>query len=218
MKFRKPELIPLIFIVLATGLLCTLGMWQIERLAWKNDLIADIKAGQHAPTLNVWKDDAYYRNIEIEGTFIHDKTLKKVGRVQGKTMVYLQLTPFQLETGEIVLVNRGYVPEDAQASMPGAASITGIIRPLRGKRLFTPDNHPEKNLWLYEDIDAMSRFTGLPLENAIIETTGDSRISDDQPEFKLRNDHLGYAITWFLLAVIGLIMFAIYHRIPEEKS
>ena len=222
MKFRRPQFIPLAFIIGTTLLLVSLGLWQAQRLVWKNNLIARIETAQAEPALTAWQDSADYRNIEIEGTFIHDRSLHLVGRPKGSSMGFFILTPLQLEDGKTVLVNRGWAPEGEKIAMPGASLIRGVVRPAREKRYFSPDNQPEKNVWFYEDIPAMSRVTNLTLENGVIEAVGTPEKGIyPQPgdgKISLRNDHLGYAITWFALAAIGLIMFAIYHRIPERKA
>ncbi len=85
-----------------------------------------------------------------------------------------------------------------------------------------PDNQPEHNLWFYEDLPAIEQNTGLTLLPLVVEMTGAHKanvypIPNDSATV-LRNDHLEYAITWFSVMLIGLIMFAFYHRLPDKKS
>lgn len=217
-RFRTPELIPLIFIVIATAMLSGLGMWQIERLQWKNALIADITTAHAKPTLHAFSLEPY-RRIEISGQWLPDKTMKVAGKpqfVEGQG--YFRYTPLKLADGSILLVNRGWAPNDWSDPAPAQAHVTGILRPFRTKRLFTPENHPEHNLWLHEDQPAMEVYSGLTLKHLILEATGE-RKSETYPypsdgKISLRNDHLGYAITWFSLAFIGIFMFVAYHRKP----
>lgn len=225
MKFRKPELIPLLFIICATLVLSTLGVWQVQRLQWKNALTANIEKAQAEETLgnlpeNV--DGLAYRNVILSGKFMNDKALRLVGRKENMRAGFFVLTPFVLEDdGRVILVNRGYAEVGNENPVDGMQTIQGVLRPPREKRPFAPENNIEKNLWFYEDIAAISGIIGKPLLPYVIEATGTDRqtqplVSDGK--ISMRNDHLGYAITWFSLAIVGLVMFAFYQRIPENKA
>ncbi|MFO0388724.1 MAG: SURF1 family protein [Alphaproteobacteria bacterium] len=225
MKFRKPELIPLLFIIFATLVLTTLGAWQVQRLQWKNALTANIEKAQAEETLgnlpeNV--DGLAYRNVILSGRFINDTALRLVGRKSDMGAGFFVLTPFVLEDdGRVILVNRGYAETGKENPVDGLQTIQGILRPPREKRPFAPDNQQDKNLWFYENISAISSLIGRPLLPYVIEATGTDKrtqpiVSDGK--ISMRNDHLGYAITWFSLAIVGLVMFAFYQRIPENKA
>jgi len=220
MRFRKPELIPLLFILVAEILLIGLGAWQVERLEWKNGLIAAISTAQAEPVLDRLPESLEgleYRKVTLTGKFLHDKTLHKVGSRQGERPGFFLLTPFALKDGRIILVNRGFAPKDMAKEPKGAQQVYGVLRPMRGKRaFFIPDNQPQKNLWLYEDISAMSQQTKLTLLPLVVEATGAYEKNvypiPSDGKIALRNDHLGYAITWFSLALVGIILFGIYYR------
>ena len=225
MTFRKPQLIPLLFIIGATALLCTLGGWQLQRLAWKEGLIATITQAQAEPALVSLPRDMNgldYRKISLGGHFIKDKELRMVAQPRGGQPGFSQVMPFVLSDGRVILVNRGWVLahwEDKQA-LP--TKVEGVIRPMRPKRTFTPDNQPENNLWFFEDAETMGKAVDKQLVPMIIEATGE-RKKDVYPvpsdgKISLRNDHLGYAIIWFSLAVIGLVMFVFYHRESEKHT
>lgn len=233
LRFRKPQLVPLLFILAATLLLGGLGAWQLQRLAWKEQLIAQIAQAQAEPALgNIpehFEDnmvrrfpDVLYHNVALTGTFHYDKTLHLIGRQRGPEVGYFMLTPLELEDdGRVVLVNRGFSPVGKDARPQGLQTVKGVARPLREKRLFSPANHPEKNIWFYEDIAAMQDATGLSLLPVVIEAAGTPQAGlypvPNEAKLTLRNDHLGYAITWFSLMVVGWVMFAFYHHIPATK-
>lgn len=226
MRFRKPELIPSIFITGATVLLFGLGFWQVERLQWKETQLAHIKQAQAEDALGdlpTRLDDIEYHTVLLTGTFLNDKMFHMVGRPQGEGPGFYVVTPFRLDDdGRIILVNRGFAPEGKEGKPEGLQTVRGIIRPNRPHRMFMPDNLPEKNVWFYEDIPAMSQAVGAPVLPLIVEQTGKAEKGiypvPSDGTITLRNDHLNYAITWFLLGFIGLFMFAAYHRIPEEKK
>lgn len=232
MRLRKPETIPLLFIITATLLLTSLGIWQVQRLQWKNEQAAQVKLAQEKPALGYLPQeidmlqnpgDLDYRNVVLTGRFVYNRTLHRIGHIQDEGMGFFLLTPLVLEDdGRIVLVNRGFSPKDKESRPKGVQTVRGIIRPLREKRLFSPENKPQNNLWFYEDIPAMGKATQLPLLPVMVEATGKREFEvypvPHDGTIVLRNDHLNYAITWFSLAIIGLVMFIIYHRIPNPKN
>jgi surfeit locus 1 family protein len=220
MRFRKPELIPLLFIVVAVGVCVTLGVWQLERLAWKESLMAAIETAQAEPTLTTLPKDLAaldYRNVELKGQFLQDKALHRVGSRQGERPGFVLLVPLKLKDGRVILVDRGYTPADALPDITKPSVIQGILRPVRGRRaFFIPDNQPARNLWLYEDIAAMSSYTQLTLLPLVVEATGSYKKGvypiPNTGKIVLRNDHFGYAITWFSLALVGIVLFGVYYR------
>jgi surfeit locus 1 family protein len=220
MQFRKPELIPLVFIIFAVSVLTSLGAWQLKRLEWKNNELTRIEAAKNLPMLGNLPeslDGLEYRHVVLTGSYIHDKTLHMVGRPQGEGQGFYMVTPFKLDDdGRIIIVNRGFSPPNLETKPEGLQTLTGIIRPARLKRMFAPENQPEKNVWFYEDISAMSQATGQTLTPLIVEATGEvDKGVYPKPHngiISLRNDHFNYAITWFSLALVGIIMFAFYQR------
>lgn len=225
MRFRKPEPIPLLFIIAATVTLAALGGWQVQRLAWKNSLIHTVAEAQSEPALGGLPQELAgldYRRVALTGRYLHDKTLRKAGGIQGEGPGFFLLTPFILEDdGRAILINRGFSPADKDLRPEGTLTVAGVIRPAREKRFFSPENKPGDNLWFHEDIAAMSQATQLDLLPMVVEATG-AREKGVYPvpsdgTISLRNDHLGYALSWFLLALIGLVMFGIYHRVPGSK-
>ena len=225
MRFRKPEIIPTLFITIATIVLLSLGFWQIERLKWKENELAHIKKAQSEDALGNLAEDltgVEYHTVLLTGTFLNDKMFHLVGKPQGEGAGFYVITPLKLDDdGRIILVNRGFAPVGTEGAPENLQTVRGIIRPNRPHRMFMPNNLPEKNVWFYEDIEEMSKIVGEPVLPLLVEATGESKKGEypapSNGKITLRNDHLNYAITWFLLSIIGLIMFAAYHRIPEEK-
>ena len=228
-RFRKPELIPLLLSIGAFALLFSLGVWQVERLQWKNALVVQIEKAQSLPPLTMLPDDVAgleYRHARLTGTFHYDKSLHTIGAapsigIDAGSGFHI-VTPFTLKDGRTILVDRGWSPLNKETTPPGVQTITGIIRPPHPKATFAPENRLDKNVWFYDDISAMSHFTGLKLTPLIVQLVGEQK-RDVYPipsdgKLILRNDHLQYAITWFSIALIGLVMFGFYHRMPEEKS
>lgn len=223
------RLIPWIFIAGVVGVLVGLGSWQLQRLKWKNTLMAQYERGQIESPLALndiasgqFSEHAY-RRVTFTGTYLHDKEVHLGGRRwHGKTG-YQLLTPMRMEDGRIFLVNRGWIPfelkeqEKRTDSLVEEASHMAVLRIPKAGGVFTPENHPEKNFWFTVDFPAIEKFTGItsePVMLEVIEAKPDINLfpitSDGKRVF--RNDHLGYAITWYLLALAALIMFVIRIR------
>ncbi|WP_378945956.1 SURF1 family protein [Paracoccus sp. R86501] len=206
----------------ATFLLLTLfvslGAWQVQRLHWKQDLIARVDARLAADpvpaplpaawdTLSEATDE--YRKVTLRGVFDHDdETLvKAVTELGGGFWV---MTP--LETSDATyLVNRGYVsPEERDpAARPdgqvaGPVTVTGLLRMSQPDGAFLRDNDPAAGRWYSRDVGAIMADRDGPLPPFFVD-------SDATPNpggapvggltvVSFRNSHLSYALTWFALA------------------
>jgi len=226
MSYRKPELVPILFIIAAIGTFLALGIWQVQRLQWKQAMVAGIEKGQALPKLGTLPqrlEGLEYRSVALTGTFNHYKGMRMIGHPQAARQGFYVVTPFTLhDDGRTILVNRGWSPPDKEFRPEGLQTVEGIIRPLRPKRMFSPANRPDKNIWFYEDIPAMAIATEMTLEPLVVEAIG--KVGKDvfpipsDGKISVRNDHFNYAITWFTLAVIAVVMFALYYREPKNPN
>ncbi len=206
MKFKKPHLLPLIAMLCTTVFLAGLGLWQLQRLSQKEQMIASIESAGSAPVLGTLPvDDGQlkeleYRKVMLEGNWLPLPPLHMIGQQNGGFVMY---APLQLEdSDQVVLVSLGWFPEHVKIDLP-VLPVKGYLRLPRPKRMFAPQNLPEKNIWFAEDIAAMSQAVNKPLQPVIIETKAIPA---------LRNNHLGYALTWFTLALMCVGMFLWGHR------
>lgn len=215
---------------------CALGVWQVERRAWKLDLIQQVDQRVHAaavpaPGPNQWGDinseDDEYLHVRVSGTFLaHDVTLVHASTKFGTG--YWVMTPLRRSNGTLVLVNRGYVAPDDKAAAAagkrtpsGTVTVTGLLRTTdAGGGLFR-DNKPAQGRWYSRDVQAIAAAHGLPAEKVApyfidAGTPGEHTAMPASPtatqawpvsgltEIHFRNSHLGYAITWFSLALLVL--------------
>ena len=207
-----------------------LGIWQVERRAWKLDLIETIDARVHAapvppPAPGSWgevnaADDAY-RRVRIAGTFLHDRETF----VQATTELgagYWLLTPLQADDGRIVLVNRGFVPPEARdraargaPEPPGPVTVTGLLRISEPRGSFLRGNDPAADRWYSRDVPAIAAARGLDgvapffvdAEAAPASPSATANAARTWPAggltvIRFQNSHLVYAITWFALAAM----------------
>ena len=219
---------PIIFTTPALALLIGLGVWQMHRLHWKEGLIAHINAQMQAPAVDlpVTIDDPKtweYRRVKATGHYQNDKELYLYATGPDGDAGYLVMTPLVRAEGAPVLVNRGWVPQNLkdpstrqQGQRGGEVTIEGVGRISGGAGPFTPANEPEKNQWFQRDLDQMSKAVSETLAPVMIDRDktplpggwplgGRTRID-------IPNNHLEYAITWFSLAYVLLVVFAIYAR------
>lgn len=214
-SFRKPHPVPALFALGAVALCLGLGVWQMERLKEKQTLLSQIETARTLPALSALPDNPEelaamaYRPVALTGTFAGpDRTLRFLGRSSNGYLLY---TPLHIEdSDQVVLVNRGFVSSQADTAPPsGVQTVTGYLRPLKHARLFSPGNRPDRNIWFVEDHAAMEQALDMQVPPVVVE-------SETLPA--VRNDHLGYAITWFLLAGVAIVMFAFYHRAPKQAT
>ncbi|HEY0621797.1 SURF1 family protein [Sphingomonas sp.] len=209
--------------LLATLGFTALGVWQVERRAWKLDLIARVEAGTRAapvampgraqwPQLNVRSSE--YRRIRVTGTFLHDReTLVQALTMHGAG--FWVLTPLRAAQG-MVLVNRGFVPAErrdpatrAAAQAAGPVTVTGLLRASEPQGGFLRSNDAAGGRWYSRDVPAIAAARGIgPAAPFFID-------ADATPNpggwpvggltvLRFNNNHLVYALTWFGLAGIGL--------------
>lgn len=207
-----------------------LGTWQLERRAWKLDLLAArttaLAAAPVALPETIPDPDALdYRRVWVEGEFRHDREMHLIGRFYRDKPGYQIVTPLILADGSAVLVNRGFVPLDKvdPASRP-AGQVTGPVRVEGAVRLsvrpgwLTPDNQPDKNVWFAPDLAQMAAAAGLARVRPVFVEAGPEPNPGGLPiggqtQIDLPNDHLQYAITWYSLAVALAVIYGILcHR------
>ena len=226
MKF-KPKLIPTIFTTIALITLLSLSYWQFQRLFWKKAIINEIKQKSELAPISLNSSDIspemIYRKVKVKGTFDHSKEIHMYGgsrQFKGEPGYYI-ITPMQLNNNTNILVNRGWVPEKQKDAdkrpntlIPGEVEIIGSIMPAEKKTLYIHENQPKRNLWFYVNLNEISNYLGLSINDFYV-------LASDNPETlprgrdlepNLRNNHLGYALTWLFSAIALLVIYFQYHR------
>jgi surfeit locus 1 family protein len=227
----RPLLWPTLFTAPVLLLLLGLGSWQIQRLYWKQDLIAQRQAAVSAAPIVAPRslEDARgmeFRHVTDEGVFLHDKEIFLGATSEAGRQGYQVLTPLLEPVGRIVFVNRGFIPAElkdpakrAGGQIAGTVRVRGLLRlPPAGKPTwFLPDNRPDLNYWFWVDLPAMSAADKLDRVAAFYIDADASANPGGWPKggvtrLALPNDHLQYAITWFSLAVALMVIYFLFHR------
>lgn len=206
-----------------------LGIWQIERLQWKLDLIARVDARVHAEPVaapgkddwaNINQKDDEYRHVTITGTYLNDKEVL-VHALTERGAGYWVLTPLRSADGSLTYINRGFVPTDKrdlsarpETQIAGETTVTGLLRMPEPDGFFLRPNDPAKNSWNSRDVAAFAAKANLGTVAPYFIDADAKSNPGNQPVGGLtvvsfRNSHLSYAITWFALAamVAGAAVF-----------
>ena len=218
-RYAMPALIGLA----GVSILLALGTWQLQRLWWKEDMLARITAQIGAPAVAF--ETALARGLEefepVEATGVYTGQEAHLLRsIRGVGVVYRVISPFVTDSGHRILVDRGYVPESAKAdARPGhRARILANVHTPRESDRFTPPPDWQANVIFARDVPVLSRrFNTLPVmlvvrELVVRETMSDVSFTTPWPidTTHIPNNHLGYLITWFSLAAIWLGMTALW--------
>ena len=156
----------------AVLVLVGLGVWQLERRAWKWDVIETRTARIAAEAVDLPRSPDLakmeYRRVRLRGRFLHDREIYLSGRSPKGRLGYHVITPLMLTGGGAVLVNRGWVPikrrdpaSRSAGQVAGEVSLTGHLRVQPGRNRFRPDNDLVKNYWFQIDLAAMTSFAKL---------------------------------------------------------
>jgi surfeit locus 1 family protein len=216
-------------------ILIGLGTWQVERLSWKEGLIAEIEARRTAPPISAVQAaadvaggiDVDYRAISVTGRYDHAHERYFLATSDGAPGFYVY-TPLDLADGHIVLVNRGFVPEElrdpakrAQGQVAGEVTIAGLARAKLAQKpsFIVPENEPAKNLFFWKDLDQMAASAGLDGSKVLpfLVDAGPAPNPGGYPiggvtQIDLPNNHLSYAVTWYGLAAALLVIAAMAAR------
>lgn len=217
-------------------ILIALGTWQVQRLAWKEGLLATIAERTASAPVDLGVvlrsdhsiADQEYTPVRVAGTFDHAAERHFFATWQGASGFYVY-TPLRLDDGTWLFVNRGFVPFDrkdaatrAEGQVPGRVEITGLLRAALAEKpsSIVPENEPAKNVFYWKDIRAMAESSGLPADADILGLFVDADATANPgglPEggvtyIDLPNNHLQYAVTWYGLAaaLLGVTMLYLF--------
>ena len=228
----RPLLWPTIIMLPIFLFSLSLGVWQMERRAWKRDILDRIATSQAAPPMpfdELVKGDPLrleYGRVKVAGTFLHDKEFYLAARSLKDKVGMQVVTPLRTDSGAIILFDRGWIPSEkkepakrAEGQLPGRVELTGIVRRTQEKRQFAPDNDPAKNFWFHVDVPLMRKMAGAPPDPRLDTFFLDADAAPNpggvpiggQTRLDIPNDHLQYAITWFLLALALAGVYLAYH-------
>ena len=227
--------LPVALALPALALLIGLGTWQMQRKAWKEDLIAQITARVHQPPVALAELETRaaggleYARVRVRGTFRHksEQFLWEPDPRQGPG--YHVYTPLQLNDGRLILVNRGYVTEAkktpttrSEGQITGTVEVVGLLREPVARAMFSPDRG-SNGVWYSRDFDGIARAALGADAGKAVRTVLDAEATPANPggwpqggvtRLTLPNRHLEYALTWYGLALtlVGVLAAFIVAR------
>jgi surfeit locus 1 family protein len=230
----KPGFWATIATLLGIALLLTLGTWQVQRLFWKTELIARAEDRLGAPPVAIasaghdW-GSLDFRHVRVSGEFAAEGAIGFGTAARDGILGSELLVPFRLPDGRLLLVDLGWIADAefenhtfARALPAGAIELEGIARDRSAARpnRFTPSARPAEGRWYGWDLEAMA----LALEGELIPIVltldrplpGMDAVRPSPVGVDYRNNHLGYALTWYGLAVGLLAVFVVFGRKRAE--
>lgn len=215
--------VPLIFGLGGCAILLALGFWQLRRLDWKEDVLAEIESRIHAAPVSLSSLD-----LTASPTDLRYTPVTVAGRTTGHEILVLTsqrdsgpgfrvIAAFAADDGHTLMIDRGYIPEAARAEArpPIDLTISGNLHWPQEVDSYTPAPDTAKGLWYARDVPAMADALGTePLlvvaNNISADPQGVQPLPIDTAH--IANDHLEYAITWFSLAAVwaGMTVFLLW--------
>jgi len=227
-------------------ILCGLGVWQLDRKVWKENLLSTLntrlgRAPEDLPPRARWsqlqENNEEFRRVAFPAEFLDGEealvyTSGSPLRPDVKGPGYWVFAPARLPGGSIVLINRGFVSDDrkdpamrTEGAPHGIVDVVGVMRWPEARNSFTPADDPKKNVWYLRDSNAIASFkkwaTAAPFyidQEAPVPSGGWPK--PGKLEVRLPNNHLEYAMTWFGLAVVlaGIYLVWLTRRLFGRKE
>jgi len=227
----------LVLVPAALVILLSLGTWQVNRLHWKETLLADIQERSTAPAADITEAEHLlaagtpidYRHASASGRYLHDKERHFLATFQGQSGFYVY-TPLELADGRYILVNRGFVPYDRKdpATRPtgqieGPQTVIGLARAELTEKpsSLVPDNDETANIFYWKDLRRMAASVDLPADRVLpfFLDADATPMAGGLPkggvtQIDLPNNHLQYVITWYGLAValVAVTLAGLFRR------
>jgi len=213
-------ILPLAFGIAGTVVLAGLGVWQLERLAWKEGILSEIEARISAdpvplPATPDPERDRYLP-VAVSGVFDGEE-LRVLASSRDTGAAYRMISAFDTPDGRRVMVDRGLLPvETGENPLAGqGASVTGNLHWPDEVDSYTPPPDLDGNIWFARDVPAMA--TALGAEPVLIVARvieGPELAAQPLPvdTGHIPNNHLGYAVQWFGLAAVwvGMTLFLLW--------
>lgn len=217
--------IPLIiFGLVGAAILISLGVWQFQRMTWKNNILAEIDArlAQAPVALPAALDPVADKYLQVKVTGMITEGELHVLTFGDSGPGFRVIAPMVLEGGRRILVDRGFVPETEKTAQRGGGAVTALgslVWPQETDS-FIPDPNLEKNIWFARDVELMAQALKTDqVMLAISRSSNNDGITPQLVSVNISNKHLEYVMTWFSLAAIwiGMTGYAL-SRIKPKAS
>ncbi|RMC34959.1 SURF1 family protein [Paracoccus alkanivorans] len=208
-------LFPLILGVIGCAILVGLGIWQLQRLEWKEEMLAEIQAQIDAPAVPLpakIDPSMKYMPVTVSGTTTGDE-IDLLSHTKEQGGGYQIVSRFITNDGREIMVDRGFVPQEARQVERGPVRLTirGNLHWPDEKNGSTPAPNLDENIWFARDVPAMAdALKTRPILVVASSVEGDAQGVEPIPVAieGIPNNHLSYAMQWFMIAVVWAGMTA----------
>ena len=221
----KPRPFPLFAFIVALSILLGLSGWQIKRLNWKTDLISQrISSFESDPISFVnmnQPEKNEFRKVFVDGQLLNEFEMYMPALSKRGNNGFHILVPLKTTSGKLIIYDTGWVPLKIKEKEKRLLNISknsqtfeAVIRTSGRKGYFQPDNDLNTNTWFFVEPELMSKYLKMDFENEYyLEATKNGPNGfplGNQTRIYLRNNHLQYALTWFMIAcgLVGVFFFA----------
>lgn len=218
-------LFPLILGIVGCAVLIQLGLWQLARADWKEGMLDQITAGIQAdpvPLPDAIDPSMKYLPVTVSGTTTGAE-IDVLSHTREQGAGYQIVSRFVTDDGRAILVDRGFVPQEARRLKrpPVRLDVTGNLHWPQDASSSTPAPNLDENIWFARDVDAMAAsLDTLPVLVVASAIQGDNQGARPMPVAieGIPNNHLSYAVQWFLIAATWAVMtLALIWRIRQRS-
>lgn len=215
-----PLLVTLCLVCLTGGL----GVWQLHRLAWKRGILARIDAAEQAPAIPLPPMPRAFEKVVVQGRLdprfvaAYEDDVRDDAPGNAVMGTHL-LEPLLRARQPPLLVDLGWV-RYPPVPVGGIVTITGYIRPAEHPNWLSARDDPHGRRFYTLDPAAIAAGLGLPapLPYTLV-ALGPPGIPDPARSLpRPPNDHLQYALTWFSLSLVAIVMFLLWARGSRRGS
>jgi surfeit locus 1 family protein len=225
--------------IITAGLLYIMlwmGMWQWEKGEFRQNLEQTVAARKDLAPIDwyllpaeqqQWK----YLPVQISGRFDNARQFLRDNRIVAGRAGYDVYTPFITNSGEVLLLNRGWLPQGrTRQDLPDIevtqqeVTITGLVDSLPEKGVILADNVHQANSWprvlQYLDIAEMNAMTGYTLLDKIVWLKPDTDYGyyREYPSVDLQSaKNTGYAFQWFAMSVALSIIYIVVNTKKRKQ-
>ena len=192
--------VPLIFGILGTAVLISFGVWQLQRAAWKDGLLAEMEARLSEPpaALPAAPDPEAdrFRAVALEGR-VDGEPFAVFGTWRGAGAGYKIFAPFET-AGRRIIVDFGVAPKVDVLLPEAKVALTGNIH-----FVDETEKSPDREVWTNQDVAAMAARSGAePVLVVARESVSPSIRAVPLDTAGISDNHMGYAVQWFGLAIV----------------
>ena len=201
--------------------LLSLGVWQTKRLAWKESLLENISYNLSSEALflpnSVKKSEHNYKMVKVKGA-LEPRSIFILTPVKGSGAGFRVISPFKLVDGGKILIDRGVIKEKDRSLLKTSGQqslVSGYLSWPNETDYFTPEPNFTRNIWFSRDLEKMANFLETqPILVVLTENRLDPSIRMQDPTNDIPNNHLQYAITWFMMAILwfGMSVYFVYKK------